>query len=320
MAPPLVGFATQKWAARTLVYVALCFSPMAFAQSGQTRHEEFQIQINDAYQDRIEKAMHALEADPYLKGTPHDQLRKVAEFTMGNVLYVVLHELGHAIMDDLRLYVLGREEDAADSFATVAMLRIGGLFSQRVLEEAAKGWFYADARERAQRRKFEFYDSHSLDQQRAYQIVCLMVGSDPDKFKQLADETKMPDERQDSCRFDYSTASWSWGKALDSHRRAPEAAAPTDFTVLYGEPSGDMVSYARFLRSARLMEIVAEHTADELVLKAPVTLAAQVCGEPNARWNRQTRTIVLCYETAYEFAQLYRDFAPEWKVLGRQNR
>jgi hypothetical protein len=81
-----------------------------------------------------------------------------------------------------------------------------------------------------------------------------------------------------------------------------------------------MVGYARFLRSARLMEIVAEHTADELVLKAPVTLAAQVCGEPNARWNRPNRTIVLCYETAYEFAHLYRDFAPEWKVLSHQNR
>jgi hypothetical protein len=231
MAPTLVGSARQKWAARTLVYVTLCFSPMALAQSAQTRHEEFQIQINGAYQDRIEKAMHALEADPYFTGAPHDQLRKVAEFTMGNVLYVVLHELGHAIMDDLELYVLGREEDAADSFATVTMLRIGGLFSERILEEAVKGWFYADARERAQRRKFEFYDSHSLDQQRAYQIVCLMVGSDPDKFKQLADETKMPEERQDSCRFDYGTASWSWSKALDSHRRAPEAATTTDFTV-----------------------------------------------------------------------------------------
>ena len=32
-----------------------------------------------------------------------------------------------------------------------------------------------------------YYDEHGLDWQRAYQIVCLMVGSNPDQFGQLAD-------------------------------------------------------------------------------------------------------------------------------------
>ena len=37
-----------------------------------------------------------------------------------------------------------------------------------------------------------YYGRHGLNEQRAYQIVCLMVGSDPVRFKALADETKLP--------------------------------------------------------------------------------------------------------------------------------
>jgi Putative metallopeptidase len=44
--------------------------------------------------------------------------------------------------------------------------------------------------------KVAYYDEHWLNQQRAYQIVCLMVGSDDEKFKDLAKETKLPEERQ----------------------------------------------------------------------------------------------------------------------------
>jgi hypothetical protein len=40
--------------------------------------------------------------------------------------------------------VLGREEDAADGFASVIGLKMGTAMSQGVLIEAAKGWFYSD--------------------------------------------------------------------------------------------------------------------------------------------------------------------------------
>jgi len=48
-----------------------------------------------------------------------------------------------------------------------------------------------------------FYDEHGLDQQRAYQIICFMVGSDPRGFRTIATQAKLPEERQKSCRGDY---------------------------------------------------------------------------------------------------------------------
>jgi hypothetical protein len=34
----------------------------------------------------------------------------------------------------------------------------------------------------------------------------------------------------------------------------------------------------------------------------------QSCGSPNARWDLKTHKLVLCYEFAAEFADLYRDY------------
>jgi hypothetical protein len=117
------------------------------------------------------------------------------------------------------LPVLGREEDAADTFAALTMLKIGTEFSQHELADAAKGWFLNDRRDQQTGEKPLFYDEHNLSQQRAYQFVCLMVGSDPVKFKDLATETRMPESRQNTCKRDYAKASSAWDKALMPYRR-----------------------------------------------------------------------------------------------------
>jgi hypothetical protein len=46
-----------------------------------------------------------------------DQSRRVklASYVVGNVIFALGHELGHAVITDVKLPVLGREEDAADS-------------------------------------------------------------------------------------------------------------------------------------------------------------------------------------------------------------
>jgi hypothetical protein len=77
-------------------------------------------------------------------------------------------------------------EDAADTFAALRLIRVGSDFSRRVLTDAAEGWFMADWRDRKMQDEVTYYDEHGLNQQRPYQIVCLMVGYDDQKFKDLA--------------------------------------------------------------------------------------------------------------------------------------
>jgi hypothetical protein len=91
-----------------------------------------------AFQVRIDAAVRALRgSDPKLKGLPEQHVQGLVEFVSGNMLFVLLHELGHAAITRMGLPVLGRMEDAADSFATLMLLRAGSDFSHRVLTAAA---------------------------------------------------------------------------------------------------------------------------------------------------------------------------------------
>jgi hypothetical protein len=227
------------------------------------------------------------------------------------MLFVVAHEMGHAVISELKLPVLGREEDAADAFAIIAALTgVANNFSYRVLEETTKGWFWAARRDKRQGAKPAHYDRHGLDEQRAYQIVCLMVGSDPVRFKTFADDTKLPEERRRTCSWDFDTAAQSWGTLLAPHRRAPDQPK-TAIEVSYGEAKGELDILAQWFRSIRFLEIFADLFAERYAWPAPITLEMRSCGEPGARWTTPRRKVHICYEMAQEFAELFREFGRE---------
>jgi Putative metallopeptidase len=260
------------------------------------------------FQARIEEAALALRnTDPRLKNLPPKYVEGLAEFVSGNMLFVLLHEMAHAAITQMGLPVLGRMEDAADTFAALKLLRVGSDFSHHVLTEAAEGWFMADRRDQKTGDKVAFYDEHGLNQQRAYEIVCLMVGSDDEKFKDLAKETKLPASRQDTCAGDFSNAAYSWDLLLKPFLRSPDQPK-TKIDVVYGPAEGRAAVARRVSSSIQLLETVAGHSADELAWPAPFTIEMQSCGFPNARWDLPTHKLVVCYELAGDFAELYRNY------------
>ncbi len=261
----------------------------------------------DQLQARIDAAALEHARDERYKGLSPKERQGLAEFVAGNLLFAVLHELGHAVVSDMGLPVLCKEEDAADSFAATRLIIAGSGFSDRVLTEAAKGWFMTNRRDKKEGDPVPPYDAHGLDLVRAYQIVCFMVGSNEDKFKNLADETKLPKDRQDSCTRDYNKAANSWGLVLKPHLRSPDQSK-TKIDVIYGEAKGDLKGFAEAARSIMLLETVAQHLADEFVWRAPFVLEMQSCGSPNASWDPPSRQLYVCYELAEDFAELYRSY------------
>src|SRR5205085_10613043 len=232
--------------------------------------------------------------------------QELVEFVAGNVLFALTHELGHAAITEMDLIVLGRVEDAADSFATLLALKIGNVFSFGVLKNTAMGWFLNDERNRSQGVRLSFYDEHGLDQQRAYGIVCLMVGSDRQKFKALADRLGMPDERQQSCARDYDNASRSWDKALKPQLRKPDTPQ-TKISVVYA-PSGANIQIEQMFRHLGLLERVAERASEQFAWGSEFSLEMHTCGASDAGWYPEVRKVVVCYELASDFAQLYLAF------------
>jgi Putative metallopeptidase len=230
--------------------------------------------------------------------------RDLSEFVLGNMLFVGFHELGHALVAELRLPVLGRDEAAADSFATMALLEEGTEFSVNVLLQAVRGWLLMDRRDR---KLGEAHDAHDLDRQRAFEIVCLMVGSDQKQFKELADRIHLPEDRQQGCRYDYESAKNSWHSVLDGHRRsADQANSPV--AVVHGEGNGKLDAFAHSFRSVGFVEALAEYVSSRYVLPHPITLAMKSCGDANASWEPATLTETLCYELAEDFVELYQGY------------
>lgn len=255
-------------------------------------------------EERLQLAVAAISSHPRVKDVPPAKIRATTEFVLGNTLFALLHETAHGLIADLGLPVLGREEDAADAYATVAMLQMKTEFTHRILVNAAKSWLILDRRSREASEPVVFYDAHGLDLQRAYNIICLMVGSDPDQFDDLAAEVNMPENRRGTCQGDWSNASWSWDKALAPYLRTPGQERPK-FQVAYGKAEGSLDIFERSFQAAGLLERVADN-AGKYVWRKPFAIEAKTCGESGANWELREHKVFLCYELSNEFVQLYK--------------
>jgi hypothetical protein len=257
---------------------------------------------------RIDAAALALADNPRFKSLSAKDRQGLVEFVAGNMLFVLLHEMGHAAAAEMQIPVLGKDEDAADSFAATRLIRLGGDFSDQVVADSAKGWFMSDRRDKKEGDSVPYYDAHGLDLQRAYQFVCYLVGANEAKFRSLADETKLPRDRQQSCKGDYSKALNAWDAALKPHRRTADQPK-TNIDVTYGDGKGKQLEViAKASREIRLLEPVAQLAADNFVWPNPFALEMQSCGFINAAWVQDTRKLTLCYELAADFGDLYRGY------------
>jgi hypothetical protein len=298
-----------------LIIVALAFAPRAAdAQPAPTQAPA----APTSPQAKVDAFAKELAKNPKFKKLSPKYLQAVTEFVIGNTLFAMLHELGHAATDQLKIPVLGRKEDAADIFAATRLIKFDNAFTDGVLDMAAKGWFMTDRRDTKTGDQVPYYDEHGLDQQRAYQIVCLMVGSGDPKYQSLADETKLPKDRQKSCAGDFADGSGSWDAALKPHLRAPDQPK-TKIDVIYGEGKGDLDVIAQGLRSVGMLEAIADRAASAIAWPEPFTVEAQSCGYLNAAWIPDKHKLFLCYELAQDFADLYRGYG-ETRQSGRTRR
>jgi len=98
------------------------------------------------------------------------------------------------------------------------MLWVGSAFTAQRARRRNEGLvFFSARRDRKGGEPLAFYDEHSLDQQRAYQIVCLMVGHDPNAMADLANEMKLPADPARKLQRDFAKASASWAAVLKPH-------------------------------------------------------------------------------------------------------
>lgn len=135
-----------------------------------------------------------------------------AEYLRQVLLYVAMHELGHAVIDVLDLPVVGREEDAADQFATLFFVNPQNLDLIIGVVEAAQFFRRIDASQAV------YWDSHTFGEERYYQLLCMVYGGAPDARDAI--ESALPPERAAQCPTEYRQVRHGWNRLVAPYRDA----------------------------------------------------------------------------------------------------
>lgn len=143
------------------------------------------------------------------------------EFVRDNLRFILLHESGHALIDQLDMPAVGREEDSVDQLAAVMLLsHVENDETKndiaRVLQLAAV-WFKVSSQESGNPDVAAFADEHSLDAQRYFNLLCLVYGLDPDHNSGIVSKGMLPKERANRCPEEAAKINRSWARLLLPH-------------------------------------------------------------------------------------------------------
>ena len=133
------------------------------------------------------------------------------------VRFVFLHEVGHALVDLYALPITGNEEDAADRCSAYINIEYLGKDGVDAVLAAAKAFKIESKRSGSSR--LDLADEHLLQEQRFYNSLCMLYGSDTAKYQYLVTNKILPSERAGRCQAEYSRSKNSWTSLLEPYRR-----------------------------------------------------------------------------------------------------
>ncbi len=226
----------------------------------------------------------------------------VETIVLSNAEHTLWHEAGHALVSEFELPVIGQEEDAVDSFATLSMLAEDHAERLERLLDVAQLWLVSHERDAEEGAEPTYFGEHDLDAQRGLRIICFVAGEGPGRAHEMTAQWGLPAERAETCEYDFNLALDSWDQILDSVAR-PEDARPAKIEVSYG-PSDS--PWRDVLQQAELLEYVADYMASSFDFEDGMKFEAGECDDANAYWDPNERTLMLCYELLEDFEDLAR--------------
>jgi hypothetical protein len=140
---------------------------------------------------------------------------------VGQLFFALAHEFGHAVFDIFDIPVFGREEDAADQFATYVMLQFGDDRAHRLITGAAFSYraFVKNAKQKPTVNVplLTFSSDHGSPEQRFYNLLCLAYGYDAKIFADLVENEYLPKTRARNCRYEYAMLRYAYRQLIVPH-------------------------------------------------------------------------------------------------------
>lgn len=237
----------------------------------------------------------------------------VDEFVLGAATAIMLHEVGHLIINELEIPILAREEDAADTIATLTLLiqdEEDDERAARYLQAFVTNWFLFGQSEYGAIADDYMADEHSLNRQRAFAAVCLAHGSGHPGFTEHAEYHGLSEERMAKCESEFESAMRSFAQLLTPHLLDNGAEQVGKAIVSYDETEA-YTGLRERLEAADFLEELAELVFDEIAMPRDVIFGVGECGFANAFYIPtlvdDTPGVVFCYEMAETLEEAYID-------------
>jgi len=90
-------------------------------------------------------------------------------------------------------------------------------FSFVDLKNGARWMLLEDSQNDTDIDQLPFWDEHSLDKQRFYNLACWLYGHDSEKYGSLVEDGSLPQARAERCPAEYEQMSRSWTTLLKGH-------------------------------------------------------------------------------------------------------
>ncbi|MFO0616524.1 MAG: DUF4344 domain-containing metallopeptidase [Polyangiaceae bacterium] len=133
--------------------------------------------------------------------------------TLNAITFLLIHEMGHALIQELEIGVTGKEEDAVDELSALILIQA------KKAEWAITGpQAMMNITQKQEAGRSQYFDEHSLSEQRFADIACMVFGSDPENHPEIA---KIPElrNRLEKCEGFFKQKDAAWTKLLEPHYR-----------------------------------------------------------------------------------------------------
>ena len=145
----------------------------------------------------------------FLENGADDQA--ASDATLNALTFVMLHELGHAVIGELEIGVTGGEEDAVDDLAALLLVDSGHA-----------DWAFDGARSMTllnTGKRAAYFDEHSMGEQRFYNVTCIVFDSNPMQYLGFVERGVLPRQRAARCPKEYEQKDKAWQSLLATHLR-----------------------------------------------------------------------------------------------------
>lgn len=233
----------------------------------------------------------------------------VAQFVLANTLATFSTELARALIGELKLEPPGLLFEAVDELALLLLLPSEpDPVRDELVRSAVDGWAMAADR-RGEPEEPVYWVTQGVDEQRFARLVCLLVGSDPEAFEELARELGIEGEAIARCTEDYERTLATWTALLEPYGRANKKRSRGGTIRIVYDDVPAFRDLRELVRESGVLEAAASEIVSSFVLPRTLTVRFQTCGEENAGWQPAERRIVICWELLRAFERLAREDA-----------